>query len=61
MALVDGVMMMEYSVQVPTTGWPGCIGMTHIVYSLEEAVEIAEKNRPSCIRDKSGKIVGRYD
>lgn len=52
---------MEYSVEVPTTGWPGCIGMTYIVYSLEEAVRIAEKKRPSCIRDESGKIVGRYD
>lgn len=52
---------MEYSVEVPTTGWPGCIGMTHIAYSLEEAVEIAKKNRPSCIRDESGEIVGRYD
>ena len=54
-------MLMEYSVEVPTTGWPGCISMTHIAYSLEEAVRIAERNRPSCIRDESGKIVGRYD
>lgn len=53
---------MEYSIEVPTAKWwPGCIGMTHIAYSLEEAVEIAKKNRPSCIRDESGEIVGRYD
>lgn len=52
---------MEYSIEVPTTGWPSCIGMTHIAYSLEEAVEIAKKNRPSCIRDESGEIIGRYD
>ena len=52
---------MEYSVEVPTTGWPGCIGTTYITYSLEKAVEIAKKNRPSCIRNESGEIIGRYD